>query len=62
MHATEDREYVLNATAKASTTKMVSSVTDAREADGKDATIAGLRAVPARVIDVKQIVSNYLSL
>jgi hypothetical protein len=62
VHATENREYVLNATVKALTTKMVSSVTDAKEEDGKDALIASLRAAPApaRVIDVKHIVSNYL--
>jgi len=62
VHATENREYVLNATVKGLTTKMVSSVTDAKEEDGKDALIASLRAAPApaRVIDVKHIVSNYL--
>jgi len=41
---------------KALTTKLVNSVTDVKEEDGKDVVIAGLRAAPAQVIDLKQIV------
>jgi len=56
MLATKGKEYVLNVMDKALTTKLVNSVTDVKEEDGKDVAIAGLRAAPAQVIDLKQIV------